>query len=330
MDGMQLVSSPNGSRPLVVILLGPTAVGKTEVSLKLAEAFDAEIVSADSRLFYRGMDIGTAKPGLDMRQRIPHHLIDVVEPNETLSLADFRDRVQKVIKAIVSRGRLPMLVGGTGQYMQAVRSGWSPPAVAANERLRNELERLATLRGGAWLHSRLSALDPDAAHKMDPRNLRRTIRALEVILTTGRPFSEQRGAGEIPFRILTIGLRRSRPDLYARIDSRIDAMLKDGLIDETRRLLAKGYSSSLPAFSAIGYSQCAQVLRGEMDLREARMQMQRLTRAFVRRQSNWFKESDPSIAWFDATRPDLLAAISSLIRHELVGSDLTTGDEATA
>ena len=228
------------TRPLVVILVGPTAVGKTDVALKLAASLDAEIVSADSRLFYRGMDIGTAKPSPEEQASIPHHLIDMVDPDETLSLRDFQERVQDAVAGIVSRGKLPLLVGGTGQYVEAVRSGWSPPPVAANGRLRMELERLASTRGAGWLHDRLAGIDAEAARKIDPRNLRRTIRALEVVLITGRAFSEQRRAGQIPFRILTIGLRRSRPDLYARIDARIESMLQSGLLEETRQTPSKG------------------------------------------------------------------------------------------
>jgi tRNA dimethylallyltransferase len=312
------------ARPLVVMLVGPTAVGKTEVALGLALSLDGEIVSMDSRLFYRGMDIGTAKPSPEDLRRVPHHLIDVVEPDETLSLADFQDRLQQAIAGIVSRGRLPLLVGGTGQYAHAVRSGWAPPPVAPDETLRNELERLASMRGGTWLHARLAAVDPPAAQNIDARNLRRTIRAMEVILTTGRRFSQQRGSGAAPYRLVTIGLRRSRPELYARIDARIDAMLEGGLVEETRKLLRKGYSPSLPAFSAIGYSQCAQVISGDIDLREARIQMQRSTRAFVRRQSNWFKDNDPDIRWFDATRPDLVEAIATLIQSDFAPSSAET------
>jgi tRNA dimethylallyltransferase len=309
-------------RSVVVMLVGPTAVGKTEVALHLARALNGEIVSADSRLFYRGMSIGTAKPTAEELAEVPHHLIDVVEPDQTLSLADFKERMHAAIADILARGRLPLLVGGTGQYMQAVRSDWSPPPVAPNTPLREELARLAAIRGGTWLHERLASLDQPAAERIDPRNLRRTIRALEVILSTGRRFSEQRGSGDSPYRVLTIGLRRPRPDLYARIDARIDAMLHAGLVEETRELLRKGYSPTLPAFSAIGYSQCARVINGDIDIREARLQMQRASRALVRRQSNWFKESDPGITWFDASRTDLFEAISDFIQRSRLASGM--------
>jgi tRNA dimethylallyltransferase len=309
-------------RPLVIMLVGPTAVGKTEVALKLAVAFNGEIVSADSRLFYRGMDIGTAKPSEEARARVPHHLIDIVNPDETLSLAEFQELAQDAIVGIVARGRLPFFVGGTGQYVQAVRSGWSPPLVPPQDSLRAELSRLAAARGTAWLHERLAAVDPIAAGRIDPRNLRRTVRALEVILVTGRRFSAQRTSGEAPYQLVTLGLRRSRPELYARIDARIEEMLARGLLDETKLLLQKGYSPKLPAFSAIGYSQCAQVIGGAMDLQEARTQMRRSTRALVRRQSSWFKESDPTILWCDAARPDLIEAITALLNDTLAMNNL--------
>ena len=291
---------PLGSKPPLIIIVGPTAVGKTELSLQLAERLDGEIVSADSRLFYRGMDIGTAKPTPAERARVPHHLIDVADPDQTWSLAVFQRAATQAIAAIRARGKLPFLVGGTGQYVQAVTHAWAPPAAAPDPRLRAELERMAESNGKDWLHTQLAALDPAAAKSIDPRNLRRTVRALEVVLTTGRKFSEQRGQGDSPYRLLTLGLTRPRPELYARVDARIEAMFAAGLLDEVRGLLAKGYSPELPAMSSIGYRECAAVLEGRMTLEEAKIQMRRLTRIFVRRQANWFKLEDPKIKWFEA------------------------------
>ncbi|HTP01063.1 MAG TPA: tRNA (adenosine(37)-N6)-dimethylallyltransferase MiaA, partial [Anaerolineales bacterium] len=176
----------------MVFLVGPTAVGKTEIAIQLAEILDGEIISADSRLFYRGMDIGTAKPTPQDQKRIPHHLIDIADPDQTLSLALFQRIAREVIAQVHERGKLPLLVGGTGQYVRAVTEGWEPPEVAPDPRLRNELAKLKDERGAGWLHDRLGQLDPEAAQKIDPRNVRRTIRALEVVLTTGRRFSDQR------------------------------------------------------------------------------------------------------------------------------------------
>jgi tRNA dimethylallyltransferase len=285
------------SSPLI-LLVGPTAVGKTEIAIQLAEGIGGEIVSADSRLFYLGMDIGTAKPTPEDRARVPHHLIDIATPDQILSLAIFQQKAREAIVEIQLRGRLPLLVGGTGQYVRAVTQGWKPPEVEPDERLRAELEKIKDERGGEWLHEKLKSLDRPAAEKIDPRNVRRTIRALEVIFTTGRKFSEQRGHGASPYHLITIGLTRPHPELYARIDARIDAMFASGLLDEVRGLLAKGYSTELPPLSAIGYRECIQVIESRMSVEQAKSEMRRITRIFVRRQSNWFKEDDPNIKWF--------------------------------
>lgn len=284
-------------QPLILIV-GPTAVGKTELAIQLAERLNGEIVSADSRLFYRGMDIGTAKPSREEQARVPHHLIDIAAPDEILSLAVFQQKAHEVIAQINARNKLPLLVGGTGQYIRAVTEGWTPPEVVPNEQLRNELEAEKETHGIYWLHDKLKVLDEEAADKIDARNYRRTIRALEVILTTGKKFSEQRGQSDAPYRLITIGLARPRPELYARVDARIEAMFANGFLDEVKGLLEKGYSPALPTMSAIGYRECVAVLEGRMKFEEAKQAIGRVTRVFVRRQANWFKESDPAIRWF--------------------------------
>jgi tRNA dimethylallyltransferase len=286
------------SKPALILIIGPTAVGKTELAIQLAERLRGEIISADSRLFYRGMDIGTAKPSHAELARVPHHLIDIVDPDETLSLAVFQEKAKVIIADIHSRGKLPFLVGGTGQYIRAVTQGWTPPEVVADERLRVELEKMKDERGLEWLHAKLNILDPESAAKIDARNVRRTIRALEVILTTGRKFSAQRGQVESPYQLITIGLIRPRLELYKRVDQRIDAMFANGLIDEVKGLLEKGYSPTLPSMSAIGYRECVSVVKGLLTEEQAKVEMRRVTRIFVRRQANWFKESDPNIMWF--------------------------------
>lgn len=296
--------SPEADPEPLVVILGPTAVGKTELALRLAERLQAEIVSADSRLFYRGLDIGTAKPTPAELRRVPHHLIDVADPDETWSLATFREQARRAIAAIHARGRLPLLVGGTGQYLRAVAQGWQPPAVEPDPRLRQALDAWAGQVGPNGLHARLAALDPVAAQAIDYRNLRRTVRALEVILSSGRRFSEQRQAGPPPYRLLQLGLTRPRPELYARIDARIQAMLEAGLVQEVRGLLAQGYTPDLPSLSAIGYREIVAYLQGQGTLGEAVSAIQRDTRTFVRRQANWFKLDDPAIVWFDARNPD--------------------------
>jgi tRNA dimethylallyltransferase len=287
------------SKQPLVLIIGPTAVGKTELAIQLAERMNGEIVSADSRLFYRGMDIGTAKPTQQELARVPHHLIDIVSPDEILSLAVFQQKASEIIADIHARQKLPFLVGGTGQYVRAVTQGWSPPEVEPDEGLRGELERMKEERGLYWLHDKLKDLDPEAAANIDARNYRRTIRALEVIMTTGRKFSEQRGQGDSPYHLITVGLMRPRAELYERVDKRIDAMFKNGFVDEVQTLLAKGYSPSLPTMSAIGYRECIRVIQGELNEEQAKAEIRRATRIFVRRQANWFKESDPNIKWFN-------------------------------
>jgi tRNA dimethylallyltransferase len=282
----------------LILIVGPTAVGKTELAIQLAERMNGEIVSADSRLFYRGMDIGTAKPTHEEMRSIPHHLIDIADPDEILSLAVFQQQATTIIGDIHKQNKLPFLVGGTGQYVRAVTQAWSPPEVEPDERLRTELEKMKEERGIYWLYDKLKSLDPEAADKIDARNYRRTIRALEVILTTGRKFSEQRGQGDSPYHLITIGLMRPRAELYERVDKRIDVMFANGFLDEVRGLLARGYSPSLPTMSAIGYRECIRVINGELTEEQAKTEIRRATRVFVRRQANWFKESDPNITWF--------------------------------
>lgn len=303
-----------GNKPPLVLIVGPTAVGKTEIAIQLAERLNGEIVSADSRLFYRGMDIGTAKPSREEQARVPHHLIDIANPDEILSLAVFQQKATEAIAEIHTRNKLPFLVGGTGQYIRAVTQGWSPPEVEPNEQLRNELEREKEENGINWLHDKLRGLDPAAAEKIDPRNFRRTIRALEVIMTTGKKFSEQRGQGESPYHLITIGLTRPREELYRRVDERIESMYANGLMDEVKSLIARGYPASLPTMSAIGYRECAQALAGQIPIEEAKQLTRRATRAYVRRQANWFKESDPNIAWF-RIEDGVISTIEKNIRH---------------
>lgn len=284
-------------RPLILIV-GPTAVGKTEVAIQLAERLNGEIVSADSRLFYRGMDIGTAKPTIEEQARVHHHLIDIANPDEILSLAVFQQKAREVIEDIHARNNLPFLVGGTGQYVRAVTQGWTPPEVKPDERLRDELKKLTDENGIFWLHDKLGSLDPEAAGKIDARNFRRTIRALEVIMTTGKKFSEQRGQSDSPYRLVTIGLRRPREELYRRVDARIETMFANRFVEEVKGLLAKGYPPSLPTMSAIGYRECVGVIQGQLTEEQAKVEIRRATRVYVRRQANWFKESDPNIHWF--------------------------------
>ena len=307
----------SSSKPPLILIVGPTAVGKTDLAIQLAEQLNGEIISADSRLFYRGMDIGTAKPSAEEMVRVPHHLIDIVSPDETLSLAVFQQKARELISAIHTRRNLPFLVGGTGQYIRAVTEGWTPPEVVPDEKMRNALEKMKEERGLEWLHDKLRSLDPESAEKIDARNYRRTIRALEVIFTTGRKFSEQRGQGDSPYHLITIGLIRPREELYQRVDERIDLMFAHGFIDEVKGLLDQGYSPTLPSMSAIGYRECVRVIKGELSTEQAKAEMKRITRVFVRRQANWFKESDPQIKWFHPNKKNVREEIVQFIRNSL-------------
>lgn len=303
--------------PPLVAVIGPTASGKTKISIHLAEKLDGEIVSADSRLLYKGMDIGTSKPTLEMQARIPHHLIDVTEPEKPWSLAEYRASALEVIEGIHQRGRLPLLVGGTGQYVAALLEGWSPPPKSDDHSLRRELEAFADTHGSLALHERLAHVDPHTANRIDHRNVRRVVRALEIYYVTGIPSSEQRVVQPLTFRVLRIGLTLPRSELYTRIDDRIDAMFEAGFVDEVRELISRGLSPDLPALSAIGYRQIADHLRGEISMEEAVRLIRRATRQFVRRQANWFKSDDPNIHWFDV-REEVEGEIIGEIKQWLV------------
>ena len=291
--------SQHPSKIPVTVIVGPTAVGKTAFAIELAKIANAEIVSADSRYFYRGMDIGTAKPTPEERQSIPHHLIDVADPDETWSLALFQQKAYDAIASIHERGKNVIVVGGTGQYIRALLQGWSPPTMEADLVMRSVLEDWANEIGPMEIHKKLAILDPIAAGKIDYRNVRRTIRALEVIFGSGQRFSEQRKVTESPYSFLILGLNRSRSSLYQRIDQRIDQMIRQGFIEEVAGLLEKGYSPALPSMSAIGYREISAYLNHEITLDEAIRLIKQRTRNFVRRQANWFKTNDPQIHWFN-------------------------------
>jgi tRNA dimethylallyltransferase len=252
------------------------------------------------------MDIGTDKPTIEDRAAVHHHLIDVADPDETWSLADFQKAARDTIFEIARRGRLPFLVGGTGQYVRALVEGWHIPKQEPDIELRRELESLAAEEGSSVLVERLEKLDPQALKTIDPRNTRRIVRALEVIYRTGEPFSAQRRRIDPFITPLVIGLIRSRPELYLRIDRRIDDMMETGFIDEVRSLLNSGYSPDIPSFSAIGYREIAAYLAGELSQDEAVALMKKRSRQLVRRQANWFKADDPSIHWFSLEEGTLL------------------------
>ncbi len=304
----------------VVAIFGPTAVGKTEIAILAAEKLGAEIISVDSRQIYRGMDIGTAKPTAKQRARVPHHLIDVADPERRWSLVDFSRAALGAIDAIHARRRLPLLVGGTGQYFAAILEGWQPPPKESDLELRRELDAYAAEHGSQALHEKLREIDPLSAQRIDHRNVRRVVRAIEICQISGAPASSLRRKEPPPFDVLRIGLTMPRKKLYAGIDERIEAMMAAGFVEEVEKLFARGLRPESSAMSAIGYRQIGDYLQGNITLEEAILQIRRLTRQFVRRQANWFKADDPRIHWIDAG-PDAGAEIIALIERWCAEND---------
>jgi tRNA dimethylallyltransferase len=275
--------------PAVYFVIGQTAVGKTAQSIQLATAIDAEIISADSRQIYRQMDIGTAKATAVEQAAVPHHLIDVVDPDQPFTLAQYRNAALALIHEIHVRGKRVLVVGGTGQYLAALLEGWTIPELPPNDELRSALEAEAARDGGAGLYARLQLLDPVAAATIHPTNVRRVIRALEVCISTGQPFSTLRQTTSLTFRPHVYWIQADAPTLYARIDQRVDTMMDEGLVDEVSRLVSAGYDWSLPAMSGIGYREFAPWFAGEQSLDEVRQRIKFDTHAFARRQSTWFR-----------------------------------------
>ncbi len=289
------------STPLLICLIGPTGVGKTALALEIAEHLNGEIVSADSRQIYRGMNIGTGKPTPDQLIRARHHLIDRVDPDQSYTLAEYQADAYAAIDDIFSRGKQPLLVGGTGLYVRAVTEALQIPAVPPNAELRAQLEDRAAHEGGLHLYEELQQVDPEAAAKIDPRNVRRTIRALEVYLSTGQKFSDAGQTQPPPFAVRRLGLTLPRDELYRRVDARVDEMIARGWLDEVRELAAK-YDWHLPALSSLGYPQMGAVLRGETTLEDATREIKHHTHRFIRHQDAWFRPGDPRITWLDANQ----------------------------
>jgi tRNA dimethylallyltransferase len=285
----------------VIAIVGPTAVGKSELALQLAQCFSLEIISADSRQVYRYMDIGTNKPSPAETAAVPHHVIDVVEPDQDFSLAMYHQLAFEALKAIRQKDKVPLLVGGSGLYVWSLMEGWRIPQVPPDREMRGRLESRAEQDDSQSLYRELQAIDPAAAERIDPSNIRRIIRALEIYYATGQPPSQLQRKEKPGFSILVIGLTQERSELYRRIDERADKMIQRGLVEEVEELLRKGYSPSLPSMSGIGYKQIGQFLRGEMTLPEAVDKMKYETHRLARHQYAWFRLSDSRIRWFDVS-----------------------------
>lgn len=298
----------NDARPSVLALVGPTASGKTALALELAAALDAEIVNADSRQVYRGLDIGSAKPSAAERRAVAHHVIDVVDPDEAFHAAAYHRLALAAVEDIHRRGRRALVVGGTGLYVKVLRGGlFAGPA--RDPALRTELEAEERAAPGS-LHRRLTAVDPESAARLHPNDAIRLVRALEVFAATGRSIAElqrEHGFGARPFRFHSIAIDVSREELNRRIDLRCRAMLDAGFLDEVRRLLEAGYGPELPAMRSVGYREMVAHVRGEISLQDALGQMARATRQLAKRQRTWFR-NDPETEWLPPELPRLLRA----------------------
>jgi tRNA dimethylallyltransferase len=293
----------------VIAIVGPTAVGKSELALHLARHFPLEIISADSRQVYRYMDIGTNKPSLAERALVPHHIIDLVDPDEDFSLATYGQLALEALKGIQQKGKVPLLVGGTGLYVWSLVEGWSIPQVPPDRQMRRRLEARAQQENSQSLYRELQNIDPAAAAKMDPRNIRRVVRALEIYYARGQPPSQLQRKEEPAFPVLVIGLTQERSQLYRRIDARADDMVRRGLVEEVRQLLKKGYGPLLPSMSGIGYKQVVQFIQGEMTLPEAVDKIKHETHRLARHQYAWFRLNDNRIRWFAVTEIEGKASI---------------------
>ena len=302
-----------GEAPALIIILGPTGAGKTTLAIELAQSLNGEIIGADSRQIYRYMDIGTAKPTLAQQALIPHHLIDIAPPDYNLSLAEYQDAVYHAIDDLHQRGKLPFLVGGSGQYITAVEEGWSIPRVPPNPELRAELEAYATENSPMALHQRLHAIDPVAAEKIHPNNTRRVIRALEVQILTGKPISSLQQKQPPPYRILRLGLQLPRSILYPRVDQRVDDMIAAGFVAEVARLLDMGYDRALPSMSGLGYLEMAEHLLDGKALEEAIQRTKFSTHEFIRRQDVWFRGHDNGILWHNVQDIEVDALLQTLV-----------------
>ncbi|HMK34447.1 MAG TPA: tRNA (adenosine(37)-N6)-dimethylallyltransferase MiaA [Desulfomonilaceae bacterium] len=295
---MQFPAAMENEKPRIVVIAGPTASGKTAVGIELAEKLDGEIVSADSIQIYRFMNIGSAKPTVRERSRVPHHLVDICDPDENFSAGDYVRVARECIRGILERGRVPLVVGGTGLYIRLLLGGIAkmPPA---QPRLRKQLRAEELQKGQSTLFRRLAEVDPETAAVTQPSNLSRIIRSLEVFESTGKKISEiqkEHALQDRPYRTLFLSLDPGRSVLYERIDNRVDNMIKGGLLDEVAALYARGYRRELKSMQSLGYRHAGMILSGEVDTPEAVGLMKRDTRRYAKRQFTWFR-SEPEVLW---------------------------------
>ncbi|MCC6967865.1 MAG: tRNA (adenosine(37)-N6)-dimethylallyltransferase MiaA [Nitrospira sp.] len=320
---VRLTESVLASRPLVV-LVGPTAVGKSDVGLRLARALGTELLTADSRQVYRGMDIATDKPAVTERQGVPHRLIDLVNPDESFNAGQYRRLALQDIERLYGERRLPLIVGGTGLYVRTLIHGLCD-APRADQAFRASLLQKAQGQGRSFLHAELAQVDPKLAARLHPHDEVKIVRALEVFHLSGRRLSDvqqQHRFAEQPFSVLMIGLNRERAELYRRIDQRVEAMFARGVVEETAQLLAQGYRRETGAMKGLGYQQVAGYLSGDYDRAEALRLLKRDTRHFAKRQLTWFRK-EPGLQWWMLGEQDtsedvggrLLETVHSFVRH---------------
>lgn len=312
-------------KPLLV-LVGPTAVGKTDLSIHLARHYDMEIVSADSMQVYIGMDIGTAKVPPEIRREIPHHLIDICYPDEPYSVAQYQRDAVAAIEQIHGRGKIPLMVGGTGLYVRSVTHGYLFSQAPMDETIRNKWKEFFQAHGQQALYEQLEARDAETARRLHPNDVKRIIRALEVYELTGLPFSQwqkQQQRQEPWYDVLTIGLWMERPLLYERINRRVDRMLEEGLVDEVARLLEKGYDESLPAMQGLGYKEIIAYLKGRWTFEQAVSELKKRTRRFAKRQYSWFRRQH-DVHWLQVAEKGWLEKfpeIQRLVAGKFIGAD---------
>ncbi len=310
-------------RPLVVIV-GPTASGKTDVAIELAKMVRGEVISADSILVYRGMDVGTAKPTPEEMQGIPHHLIDIVNPDEEFSVAMYQSAAEKLITEITGRGNLPLLVGGTGLYVRSVIDHYDFTPAPRDEGLREKLKQQAATMGAEAMHRKLAAVDPASAARLHPNDTRRVIRALEVYYQTGKPITEYQYSQQNTtpkYRLKMFGLTMDRQLLYRRIEQRVDLMLQRGLVEEVRQLMLR-YDAWGTALQGLGYKEIIAYIKGECTLEEAVEILKRNTRRFAKRQLTWFK-ADKRIRWLYMEDYSNKNAVANEIAKQIAGELIT-------
>ncbi|OGM90506.1 tRNA (adenosine(37)-N6)-dimethylallyltransferase MiaA [Candidatus Wolfebacteria bacterium RIFCSPLOWO2_01_FULL_38_11] len=306
MSTSRLFKQKLGQKPKIIVIVGPTTSGKSHLAVKISRKFKGEIISADSRQVYKGMDIGTAKPTKAEIQSIPHHLIDIKNPNQNYTLAEYKKDCLKKIKKILQRNNLPIIVGGTGLYIKAVVDNLDIPPASPNSQLRKKLEKELKEKGLPHLYEKLISLDPEAAYIIDKNNPRRIIRALEITIITNKPFSLQRKQGQPLFNALKIGINLPKEKLKNKIRKRTGQMIKNGLVNEVEALIKK-YNPSLTVFDAIGYREIINYLNGKITLSEAVELIKRSTWRYAKRQMTWFRK-DKEIIWASNEKEALILA----------------------